>query len=85
MEKLPKQNGRGKKASMDESSISKMFKDKEKDEVKEIKEVKTDIVKKNRHTKSNSNVEEFAFGEKKQLDEQLTNFVNNYDGKNLLN
>lgn len=42
---------------------------------------KIEVVKK-RHKKSNSNVEEFAFGgDKAKLDEQLENFVNNYDGK----
>jgi tryptophanyl-tRNA synthetase len=42
---------------------------------------KVEVTKKKVHKKSNSNVEEFAFGEKSKLDEQLHNFVNNYDGK----
>lgn len=41
---------------------------------------KVEIIKK-KHKKSNSNLEEFAFGEKAKLDEQLQNFVSNYDGK----
>jgi len=34
-----------------------------------------------KHQKSNSNVSEFAFAPDSMLDEQLENFVNNYEGK----
>lgn len=40
-----------------------------------------DTKKKKRHTKSNSNAEEFAFADSKPLEDKLHNFVNNYDGK----
>lgn len=46
----------------------------------EVSESSSVEVKK-KHKKSNSNLEEFAFGEKAKLDEQLQNFVSNYDGK----
>lgn len=72
---------------MDKPKLSKSYKQTVEDSninlnsTKEEFVEKVEISKKKAHKKSNSNVEEFAFGEKAKLDEQLQNFVNNYDGK----
>lgn len=72
---------------MDKQKLSKSYKQTIEDHsinlnsTKEEYAEKVEVSKKKVHKKSNSNVEEFAFGEKAKLDEQLQNFVNNYDGK----
>lgn len=72
---------------MDKAKLSKSYKQTAEDShinlnsTKEEIAEKVEVTKKRIHKKSNSNVEEFAFGEKAKLDEQLQNFVNNYDGK----
>lgn len=42
---------------------------------------KSDDVKKKKHKKSSSNVDEFAFSSSIKQEDQYANFINNYDGK----
>jgi hypothetical protein len=74
---------------MDKSKLSKSYKQTiiepniNLNSTKEENYEKIEVSKKKIHKKSNSNIEEFAFGEKTKLDEQLQNFVSNYDGKQI--